>query len=75
MSRLFISMEKYCSGFFRVIKVSWGFSKVSWGEITGGDNDYSKVSRGQQLVDENPKSPGYFKELTGNQHLAGCLFQ
>lgn len=32
-----------------------GFLQSFLGETTGGDNDYSKVSRGQQLGDENPK--------------------
>lgn len=52
-----------------------GFLQSFLGEITGGNDDYSKVSRGLQLGDDNPKSPGYFKKLTGNRHLAGCLFQ
>lgn len=37
-----------------------GFLQSFLGETTGGDNDYSKVSRGQQLGDENPKMPRIF---------------
>ena len=37
-----------------------GFLQSFLGETTGGDNDYSKVSRGQQLGDKNPKKPRIF---------------
>ncbi len=37
-----------------------GFLQSLLGETTGGDNDYSKVFRGQQLGDENPKMPRIF---------------